>query len=328
MDVLRLTLRQLQIFVAVARCGSTTAASLELALSQSATSSAVNELERLLSLKLFERSGKRLLLNDIGRALLPQALNLLDGAASIEQLARDATAQAQTLRIGASTTIGNYVLPGLLSKFYGKPEVDLPAVWQSHVLIGNTDAICQAVANFDIDVGLVEGTCQLPCLIVSPWLTDEMVLVCSPGYLQHALSDRPPTQTFNTQDLANAVWLLREHGSGTREAMDHALLPQLQSYRRAIELGSSEAIRQAAAEGLGIACLSRWVVEDFIRTDRLCCLTTSLPKMPRQCSLVLHQNKQQTPALQRFVTLATTFAQTPTSSDRGISPTSTCGLMT
>jgi DNA-binding transcriptional LysR family regulator len=77
MNTLRLTLRQLQIFVAVARSGTTTAASAEIALSQSATSSAVNELERLLSLRLFDRAGKRLLLNDNGRALLPRALALL-----------------------------------------------------------------------------------------------------------------------------------------------------------------------------------------------------------------------------------------------------------
>ncbi len=311
MDVLRLTLRQLQIFVAVARCGSTTAASVALALSQSATSSAINELERLLSLKLFERSGKRLLLNDIGRALLPQALNLLDGAASIEQLARDATTQAQTLRVGASTTLGNYVLPRLLSDFYGGPEIGDSAAWQSSVMIGNTDAVSQAVANFEIDVGLVEGPCHQPCLRVTPWLMDELVLVCAPRYLTRPSDDNKKAQALSKKDLANAVWLLREPGSGTRAAMDRALLPTLASYRRAIELGSSEAIRQAAAEGLGIACLSRWVVDELIRTNRLRCLATPLPKMPRQCSLVLHKDKQQTPALQRFVALANTFAQSP-----------------
>src|SRR5262249_59415530 len=90
MDVLRLTLRQLQIFAAVATSGSTIAAAERIALSQSATSSAINELERLLALKLFDRSGKRLLLNDNGRALLPRALALLDGAAHVERLAVDA----------------------------------------------------------------------------------------------------------------------------------------------------------------------------------------------------------------------------------------------
>ena len=119
---MRLTLRQLQIFVAVASNGSTSGASLEMALSQSATSSAVNELERVLSLRFFDRGGKRLLLNDNGRALLPRALALLDGAASIEQISHDGSAQAQSLRIGASTTVGNYVLPKLLATLRRDPE--------------------------------------------------------------------------------------------------------------------------------------------------------------------------------------------------------------
>ncbi len=170
MDVLRLTLRQLQIFVAVARSGSTTAASAEIALSQSATSSAVNELERLLSLRLFDRAGKRLLLNDNGRALLPRALALLDGAAGIEQMSRDGSAQAQSLRIGASTTIGNYVLPKLLAGFMGAQQPGSAAAWRSKVVIGNTAAICDAVTAFELDVGLIEGPSHQPELVVTPWL--------------------------------------------------------------------------------------------------------------------------------------------------------------
>jgi DNA-binding transcriptional LysR family regulator len=100
-------------------------------LSQSATSSAVNELERLLSLRLFDRSGKRLLLNDNGRTLLPRALALLDEAASIERMSRDGSAQAQTLRIGASTTIGNYVLPKLLKQFLLDSLQENTSGWKS-----------------------------------------------------------------------------------------------------------------------------------------------------------------------------------------------------
>ena len=111
MDVLRLTLRQLQIFVAVAQSGSTTAASAEIALSQSATSAAVNELERLLSLQLFDRTGKRLQLNDNGRALLPRAQALLKGAQEVERMAHHGDAQLQSVRIGASTTVGNMSCP-------------------------------------------------------------------------------------------------------------------------------------------------------------------------------------------------------------------------
>ena len=176
MDVLRLTLRQLQIFVAVAQSGSTTAASAEIALSQSATSAAVNELERLLSLQLFDRTGKRLQLNDNGRALLPRAQALLKGAQEVERMAHHGDAQLQSVRIGASTTVGNHVLPSLLADFLGQAPATAPH-WQSSVAIGNTEDICARVADFSLDIGLIEGHGHHPSLVVYPWLHDELVLV-------------------------------------------------------------------------------------------------------------------------------------------------------
>jgi DNA-binding transcriptional LysR family regulator len=295
MNVLRLTLRQLQIFVAVARSGSTSAASASIALSQSATSSAVNELERLLSLPLFDRAGKRLLLNDNGRALLPRALAMLDSAAGIEQMARDAHAQRQSLRIGASTTIGNHVLPRLLAAFMrGQPED--AAAWRSRVVIGNTAAICDAVAAFELDVGLIEGPCHQPTLAVQPWLTDELVVV--------AARRGAPLARCSIRDLREQVWLLREQGSGTREATDQLLLPHLRAYRRSIELSSSEAIVAAVSEGLGVACLSAAAVAEGVAAGRLEHLATTLPRLERQCRLVVHRDKQPTRALSEFLALA------------------------
>ena len=296
MDVLRLTLRQLQIFVAVARSGSTMAASAQIALSQSATSSAVNELERLLSLRLFDRAGKRLLINDNGRALLPRARALLDGAAAIEQMSRDGIAQTQSLRIGASTTIGNYVLPKLLGKFLEERHQDTSIAWRSKVTIGNTGAICDAVAAFELDIGLIEGPCHQSSLMVTPWLQDELVIVTRADSTPERPHDRVPLKV-----LRDLVWLLREAGSGTREATDHLLMPHLRSYRRSIELGSSEAIKHAAAEGLGVACLSQWAVHEMLEAGLLRRLVTTLPKMTRQCYLVVHHEKRPTPALLRFM---------------------------
>lgn len=304
MDVLRLTLRQLQIFVAVAQTGSTTAASADIALSQSATSAAVNELERLLSLQLFDRTGKRLLLNDNGRALLPRAQALLLGAHEVERMAHDASGQLQSLRIGASTTLGNHVLPHLLADFLGSTPATATH-WQSSVAIGNTEDICARVADFSLDIGLVEGHCHHPSLAVRPWLHDELVLVTAPQGA-HGLN---PHEPVSLEQLRNAVWLLRESGSGTRETGDLAILPQLHAYRRVIELGSSEAIKQAAAAGLGVACLSRWVVRDFLRQGLLQELLTPLPPMQRQCFCVLQQGKNITPALARL--LAHLYGETP-----------------
>ena len=302
MDVLRLTLRQLQIFVAVARSGSTIAASAEILLSQSATSSAVNELERLLSLRLFDRSGKRLMLNDNGRALLPQALALLDGAASIERMSRDGGAQVQSLRIGASTTIGNYVLPKLLKQFLSDRPQDTALGWKSKVTIANTETICDAVAAFELDVGLIEGPSHQPALSATPWLQDELVVVAGasrPGALHIQSGDEAGKLPLKA--LRDMVWLLREPGSGTREATDQLLLPYIRAYRRSVELGSSEAIKSAVAEGLGVACLSHWVVHDWLAIGRVRRLATTIPKMSRQCYWVVHRDKQITPAMRNFI---------------------------
>ena len=306
MDVLRLTLRQLQIFVAVARSGSTTAASTEISLSQSATSSAVNELERLLSLRLFDRSGKRLLLNDNGRTLLPRARALLDEAANIERMSRDGSAQAQSLRIGASTTIGNYVLPKLLKQFLLERIQENTSGWKSKVTIANTEAICDAVAEFELDVGLIEGPCHQSALSVTPWLQDELVVVTglrSPAVPN--IENENGAAKVALKTLRKMMWLLREPGSGTRDTTDQLLLPHLRFYQRSIELGSSEAIKSAVAEGLGVACLSTWVVNDWLESGRLCRLQTTVPKMTRQCYLVVHRDKQLTPALRDFIKQAT-----------------------
>jgi DNA-binding transcriptional LysR family regulator len=298
MNVLRLTLRQLQIFLAVAERGSTTAASAELALSQSATSSAVAELERMLSLKLFDRSGKRLLLNGAGRALLPRARALLDGAADIERMARSADELLPALRIGASTTLGNYVLPSLLASFVAHQH--LPATsWQQRVEIGNTALICARVAAFELDLGLIEGPCHEAALQVQPWLTDEMLIFAAPG--SAIAARRARGAKVDIKALREAVWLLRESGSGTREASDQVLLPHLHSYRRSIELGSSAAIVQTAAAGLGIACLSRWIVAEAIGAGRLAALSTPLPRILRQCYWVIHRDKHRGTALTKFI---------------------------
>ena len=312
MEVLRLTLRQLQIFAAVARTGSTTAAGADIALSQSATSAAVNELERLLSLRLFDRTGKRLLLNDNGRALLPRALALLDGAAGIEQMSRDGNAQAVSLRIGASTTIGNYVLPTLLGRFLGDERHAAAAAWRSTVKIANTESICDAVAAFELDVGLIEGPCHHATLSVTPWLQDELVIVAAPDAPSARSTPTPQaTERVPLKALRERVWLLREPGSGTREATDQLLLPHLRAWRRSIEMGSSEAIKHAAAAGLGTACLSLWVVRDLIDAGRLCRVPTTLPRMTRQCHWVVHRDKQPTTALLRFVEHLSSHANGP-----------------
>jgi DNA-binding transcriptional LysR family regulator len=291
---MRITLRQLQIFRAVALDGTTTAAANRVALSQSATSASLNELERTLAVRLFDRVGRRLILNDSGRALLPNALAVLDGAHSLEAAFRAGDQPDQCdLHLFASTTIGNYVLPRLLARF--TQRLSRP---QLQVSIGNTLDVVTAVRDFAADLGLVEGPCHAAELTVIPWLTDALVIVAAPD---HPLAKAAKRRKVTAQQLARAPWLLREPGSGTREAVEYALLPHVQHFENTMILGSSEAIKNSAAEGLGISCLSRCVVQDLVVAGRLALLATALPPLTRRFALIHHRKKVLSNPLRRFI---------------------------
>jgi DNA-binding transcriptional LysR family regulator len=292
---LRLSLRQLQIFVAIARAGSTMAAAERIALSQSATSAALNELEALLGGKLFTRVGRRLVLNEHGRSMLPRARALLDAARGIESDFGESGRAAAHLRIAASTTIGNYVLPGVIAA-YRRRHGDAHIAVQ----IENTEHVARAVAEFEVDLGFVEGPTHEPNLRVEPWMTDELLVVCSPKHPIARLRARS-RRRVTIAELQQADWLLREAGSGTREVMASALLPHLHRLRTDIEFGSAEAIKQAAAEGLGLTCLSRHAVEDLLKLGRLVELRTELPPLERRLYLLRHERRYESPALAAFV---------------------------
>lgn len=293
---MRITLRQLQIFIAIAQSGSTTAAGEVIALSQSAISASIAELEKALNVQLFDRVGKRLLLNDHGRALLPQAMALVNGATSLES-SFNAIAPS-ILIIGASLTIGNYLLPTILANYWRAQGIVLGEVMPPlQVVVANTADIVSKVANFEVDIGLIEGPCNRADISVSPWLEDELLLVVAPNHpvLQE-------NRKFISPDrLTKANWLLRERGSGTREALEQALLPHIAQLKSSLEFNDHEAIKQSAIQGLGIACLSRAVVTDMLDAGKLVELKTPFGKLVRRFSLLVHHQKQVTPGMQHFM---------------------------
>lgn len=297
---LRLTLRQLQIFAAVARAGSTAGAARAISLSQSATSAALNELEALLGSRLFNRTGGRLVLNEHGRSLLPRALLALDAAQGIEsEFGPAGEVRAPELRIAASTTTGNYVLPGVIAA-YRRGNTGA----RFCVEIGNTRRVVRSVTSFDADLGFIEGPTTEPRLEVVPWMQDELVLVCSP---RHPLARL--RRTLSIEDLQRAGWLLREPGSGTREVVEAALHPRLQRLETVADLGSVESIRQAAAEGLGITCLSRFAVADQVKLGRLVILKAPLAPLKRTFCLVRPAGRLASPTLERFVAFCLAYSR-------------------
>ena len=284
---LRITLRHLEVFVAVARAGSTRAAAERVARSQSAASNALHDLEDALGVGLFDRVGRRLVINESGRTLLPYAATLLDHAGGIQGLF--AGGHTSVLRVGASFTIGEYLLPERLALWKLQHE-------ESRVLlrIGNTSEVIDAVASFDVDVGFIEGAQTHPDLLVRDWLTDELVLFTGPS---HALAGA----SVSVRDLRSASWIMRELGSGTREAADRWLMEQLGHLKIEFELGSSEAIKRLVASGLGIGCLSRYAVAEAFQQGWLVPLRTRLPRAVRRLALVTHHSKHLGPGMAAFV---------------------------
>ncbi|SDM28839.1 DNA-binding transcriptional regulator, LysR family [Oryzisolibacter propanilivorax] len=306
--MLHLTLRQIEIFSAVAQSGSTVAAAEVLGLSQSATSAALKQLEQGLGAPLFGRVGRALVLNDAGRAVLPQALALLEQAQAIEQAfaARAAPGRARLpvrLRVAASTTIGTYVLPQLLARLArSHPEIHVD------LQVANTREVADAVQALHADLGLIEGASHGDGLQVQSWLRDELVLVAAPD---HALALQARARPLDAPALRAASWLLREPGSGTREMVEHALLPHLGQLQVSATLGSSEAIARCVARGLGVSCLSRLLVQALVDGGELVLLPTTLPRLWRDFSLVQRTGRPLSPARQAFVQACLELAHGP-----------------
>ncbi|WP_413493224.1 DNA-binding transcriptional regulator YeiE [Morganella psychrotolerans] len=285
---MRITLRQLEVFAEVQKSGSTTQASLQLSLSQSAVSASLTDLENQLNVQLFDRVGKRLVTNEHGRLLYPKAVALLEQAGEIEQLFKT---DAGALRFAASTTIGNYMLPKILGTYRAVHE-NTPL----ELYISNTEDVIKSVLEFRVDMGLIEGACHSPELITEPWLEDELVIFCSP--------DNPLSQKniVTLDDLQRASWILRERGSGTREVLDQILFTRLPGFRVEMELGNSEAIKHAVRFGRGVSCLSRRVIDEQLHNGLLAEVRVGGLTLTRTLFRIYHRQKHISNALNTFLT--------------------------
>ena len=170
---MRYTLRQLEVFLAVARVESVSRAAQDLAMSQSAASSALADLEGQFDVQLFDRVGKRLQLSALGHAVRARAEATLDQARELERALLSESA-AGLLRIGATLTIGNYLTVPLMARFMGEN----PGA-QVALTVANTEAIARQVSNFELDVGLIEGEIEHPDLEMTPWADDQLVVFCA-----------------------------------------------------------------------------------------------------------------------------------------------------
>ncbi|MFL2855016.1 MAG: LysR family transcriptional regulator [Pseudohongiellaceae bacterium] len=273
------TLKQLKVFLAVASHENVSMAADELAMSQSAASTALKELEQRFDVVLFDRVGKRLQLNEQGALLRPQAAALLSQAEQIESsLIRHS--DVGELKVGATLTIGNYVAIGIMAAFIK----DHPSA-QVELDVENTRAIASKVRNFELDIGLIEGELQEPDLDVQYWRDDTLSVFCSP---QHPLAKK---KELSDVDLKQADWIIREKGSGTRQAFDRAMSGMLSEIILRLELQHTEGIKRAVEAGLGIGCLSELTLQDAFKRGTLVPLLAPQRDWTRKFYFILHKQK-------------------------------------
>jgi DNA-binding transcriptional LysR family regulator len=293
---MRITLRQIEVFAAIARSENVSRAAETLSMSQSAASSALVELERQFDCPLFDRIGKSLRLNTTGRGLLPQAEDLLARAAEIEGLL--AGGQLGPLTVGATMTIGNYLATLIVADYlqqHPASRIDLK--------VANTRHILDGVLRCELDIGLIEGEANDPDLILEPWQADELVVFCAP---EHSLAKGG---TATTEQLAEQPWILRESGSGTRALFDRAVAPQLATLHVRLQLEHTEAIKRAVEAGLGLACLSRVALHEAFRRGSLVELHTPQFDLQRNFHFVRHRQRHISPASRAFIELCRKVAE-------------------
>jgi len=276
---MKITLRQLEVFNAIASHAQVTRAAQALAMTQAAASMALAELEQQLGVGLFDRIGRQLLLNDTGRLLLTRARDVLDRVHDIETLAHGQDSVFD-LHLGASVTIGNHLLPGLIASLkhrYPNGKLQISRY--------NTEQVLAHLQAFTIDLGFIEGPLvEDERFRRFPWQQDRLVIFAAPA---HPLAAR----TLTPADLAGAEWIVREHGSGTREVMERACADCGLRLRIALELEQPEAIRQCVVAGLGIGCLSELELVDALRAGSLVALDTPFLDMRRNLDVVIHRQK-------------------------------------
>jgi len=280
----------LKIFVTVAELKNFSRAAEELYLSQPSVSLQIRNLENELGSKLINRSPKHLELTQSGEilySLAKQILQLYEKAKQeINQLTTTVTG---SLKVGASYTIGEYILPFALAEFAAQfPNVDIEAS------IANTVEITQAVRSNHLDLALVEGEVNHSDLDIQALMDDEIILVV-PN--QHALARLP---IVTADDLQDRVWILREIGSGTRDFSDKLIKDWKINVKKSHIFGSSQAVKQAVIAGLGIALVSSWIVRKELTAKELTAIRIKGKRLTRSFSIIRLKNNEMSKAMNVF----------------------------
>ena len=288
-----MTIRHLQIFVAVADCGKMRAAAERLHISQPSVSQAVRELESYYNIKLFERLSQRIYITETGKKLLPYARHIIDSFETMEGFIND-TSAGNVIRVGGSVSVGTRLLPPMIKSLENEvPDVDVC------VIVDNTAAIEGKIQRSELDIAVVEGSVRSDELVKKDIYDDELVLVVGP---EHELFNHPG---IKLKELTKHALISRESGSVERNQFEQFLLEHDIKMKNKWSCSNTETIKKAVLNGEGIAILSRMVIEKEIAAGEVRVLNVENTRMKRKIKLIYHKNKYISQSMKQFIDICT-----------------------
>lgn len=285
---------KLKVFCTVAETKSFSKTSEIIHLTQPAVSLQIQAIEEKYETKLFDRSSSTVTLTPAGEVLYKYAKEILTLYSSAEKAIGKQTGLVKgSLTIGAGSNIGNYVLPSVITDFRNThPKIKI------YLLVGNTKRVTELLNAGNIDIGLVEGDVARQKMTVKKLISDELLLIVNP---EHAWTKK---KEISVSDLVKEPFIFREAGSGTRQMIEkflarHGITPH--DMKIAAVLGSTEAIKDAVENGLGVSIISRWAARKENKLGTLRLLNLREEKMVRDFSLIINKNSISSNSLEEFV---------------------------
>ena len=283
---MRYSLKQLAVFEAVANTGSVSQAADTLALTQSATSMSLAQLEKVLGRPLFERQGKRMALTHRGMWLRPKAKRLLQDAQRIELGFVDQHLISGEISLCASQTPAEHLIPELISII----DNDFPEI-RINLDVKSTSDVISGLLNYQYELGVIEGRCDDTRIHHEIWCRDHLTIVVSADH-PFALKE-----TVSLAQLEQAQWVLREVGSGTRKVFDTAIHPFIEDLEIWREYEHVPVLRKMVKNGPYVTCLPYLDVEQYIESGQLVALNVPELKMERTLSFVWRADMSDNPLL-------------------------------
>jgi len=283
---MKITLRQMQIFLNVVASGHLTNVAKDMKLSQSAISMSIKELENILGRPVFDRINKKLVLNEVGRAFYKEIDPIFKKLSDIEYEFKNSENKGM-IRVGASTTIVDYLMPSIICSYMSAyPDVKIT------LKEGNTKEITEMIKEGSIDVGFVEGFVSGSDIIKEKIGVDELVVVTA---------DKNLCKSCYIDELAEKRWVLREEGSGTREVFLNYIKDKVDDLNIFFELGHTESIKSILMNRECLTCISKISVENEIKEGKLHQVDVKNFDCKRDFLIIYHKDKYHSTLFEKFL---------------------------